>query len=59
MREGEKNGSLTNTGDTTYTMNRNGHIVIKGKNLKHKLCGGFLVGRMREIYNIFFWHGTF
>lgn len=34
MREGEKNGSLTNIGDKTYTMNRNGHISIKGKNLK-------------------------
>lgn len=34
MREGEKNGSFTNIGDKIYTMDRNGHVLIIGKNLK-------------------------
>lgn len=47
-REGKQQG-LANTGDEAYTMSRNSHILIQGKNLRfYKRYGSFLEGGKRR-----------
>lgn len=57
MKEGGKR-SLTNISDKTYTMNRKGNILIKGKNsrfISHMVA----FQRDEEKYSISYWHDAF